>query len=184
MLKKFLFVLLVLLNFNINYLYANDNTIKKSPQTEAILKLDTITVNKSVKDKIYMEITEYSNIARAREYRIPTYPKHWLVKDLPKLKNTVLWQGIVKQSENKELIISLVENDFPPLDSDEPLGSIKLILNNKNNKVNINWDNAGFKEPIQIQKVTDKQSPNHIKFKMKNKHNEYTIEFLVIINSA
>lgn len=180
MLKKF-FITLLFFNFLIiNCLYAKNNLEKRSNGSnpaKIILKLKSITVNKLVKDKVYIEITEYSNIAKSKEYRIPSYPKHWLAQDFTKLKNTTLWQGTINKLENKELVISLVNNYFPPLENDKPLGSIKLTLNNNKNKIGINWDNAKFKEAIQIEKIPNKNFPNYATFKMKNKKSEYIIEF-------
>ena len=180
MLKKF-FITLLFFNFIIiNSLYAKNNLEKKSNDNnpaKIILKLKSITVNKLVKDKVYMEITEYSNVAKPKEYRIPSYPKHWLAQDFPKLKNTTLWQGTIDKIENKELVISLVNNYFPPLENDRPLGSIKLTLNNNKNKIGISWDNAKFKEAIQIEKISNKNFPNHATFNMKNKTSEYIVEF-------
>lgn len=181
MLKKF-FIALLFLNFIIiNCLHAENNLEKKSNSTNSakiILKLKSITVDKLVKDKIYIEITEYSNIAKPKEYRTPSYPKHWLAQDFSKLKNTILWQGTINKLETKELVISLVNNYFPPLENDKPLGSVKLTLNNnKKNKVDISWDNAKFKEAIQIEKISNKNFPNYATFKMKNKTSEYVIEF-------
>jgi hypothetical protein len=51
-------------------------------------------------------------VNKPKEYRIPSYPKHWLAQDFPKLKNTTLWQGKINSIENKELVISLVNNSF------------------------------------------------------------------------
>jgi len=183
MFKKTLFLLFVFLQCIIlNCSHAHDSDFNNSNPTEVIVKLDAITVNKPVKDKIYIEITEYSSINKAKEYRIPTYPKHWLIKDLPKLKNTILWNGIIQDSENKKLIISLVDNDYPPLDSDQPLGSVKLTLTNKNDKINIDWDKAGFKEPINIQKISSSDGSEHVTFKMQSKRSEYTVGFFVKTN--
>ena len=184
MFKKTLFLLFVFLQCIIlNCSHAHDSDFNNSNPTEVIVKLDAITVNKPVKDKIYIEITEYSSINKAKEYRIPSYPKHWLIKDLPKLKNTTLWKGTIQDSENKKLIISLVDNDFPPLDSDQPLGSVKLTLTNKNDKINIDWDKAGFKEPINIQKIASNDGSDHVIFKMQGKRSEYTVGFFVKTNS-
>lgn len=183
MFKK-IFITLLFLNFMaVDYSYASNNSAKKLAIPKVILQLDAITIDRLVEDKIYIEITEYSNLHKAKEYRIPTYPKHWLIKDLPKLKNIELWQGAVNKLENIELVVSVVDNDFPPFDSDRPLGSVKLKLENKHNLININWDSANFKEPIQIEKISHTKSPNHVKFKMKNQNSEYIIGFVVkVIN--
>lgn len=157
-----------------------------NPIIETKLYLEDIIVttnvnNKKYKDKIYIQITEYSDIKHAKEYRIPMYPKHWLQQDLLKLKNILLWHNLVESLESKKLIISLVEQEFQPLESDQSLGSIKLILDNKNQgkKMRINWDVAGFKEKIQIKKIINKKSPNTIMFNMQGKNGDYIVKFYV-----
>ena len=88
---------------------------------------------------------------------------------------------MVESLESKKLIISLVEQEFQPLESDQSLGSIKLILDNKNQgkKMRINWDVAGFKEKIQIKKIINKKSPNTIMFNMQGKNGDYIVKFYV-----
>ena len=191
MFKKILFLWLITVACitvnadNINNLDNDNNEANINPNVEVKVYLDTIKLNKPIKskDKVYIQITEYSNIAHAKEHRIPTYPKHWLQRDLLKLKNIILWQGVVESLETKQLIISLVENEFISLRGDESLGSIKLILDNQNQdqnqKINIAWDNAGFKEPIQIKKIINKKLPNHMVFQMQGKHSDYLVKFYV-----
>jgi len=191
MFKKFLLLWLIILTCvtvnadNISNIDNSDNEANVNPNVEVKVYLDEIKLNKATKpeNKIYIQITEYSNISHAKEHRIPTYPKHWLKRDLLKLKNIILWQGVVESLETKQLIISLVENEFISLRGDESLGSIKLILDNQNQdqnqKINIAWDNAGFKEPIQIKKIINKKLPNHIVFQMQGKHSDYLVKFYV-----
>ena len=188
--KKLLLWLIILTCIAVNAEHINsvdnsNNEANINPNVEVKVYLDAIKLNSSTKpeNKIYIQITEYSNIHHAKEHRIPTYPKHWLQRDLLKLKNIILWQGVVESLETKKLVISLVENEFISLRGDESLGSVKLILDNQdqeqNQKINITWDKAGFKEPIQIKKIINKKLPNHIAFQMQGKHSDYLVKFYV-----
>ena len=162
MFRKFLFLWLISLTCltvsaeDLNNLDNVNNEANINSNVEVKVYLDAIKLNKSIKqeNKVYLQITEYSNLTQAKEHRIPTYPKHWLQRDLLKLKNIILWKGVVESLETKRLIISLVDNEFISLRGDESLGSVKLILDNQNQeqKINIVWEKAGFKEPVQIKK--------------------------------
>lgn len=189
MFRKFLFLWLISLTCltvsaeDLNNLDNVNNEANINSNVEVKVYLDTIKLNKSIKqeNKVYLQITEYSNLTQAKEHRIPTYPKHWLQRDLLKLKNIILWKGVVESLETKRLIISLVDNEFISLRGDESLGSVKLILDNQNQeqKINIIWEKAGFKEPVQIKKIIDQQHPNHVAFIMHGKHSDYLVRFYV-----
>ena len=189
MFRKFLFLWLISLTCltvsaeDLNNLDNVNNEANINSNVEVKVYLDTIKLNKSIKqeNKVYLQITEYSNLTQAKEHRIPTYPKHWLQRDLLKLKNIILWKGVVESLETKRLIISLVDNEFISLRGDESLGSVKLILDNQNQeqKINIVWEKAGFKEPVQIKKIIDQKQPNHVAFTMHGKHSDYLVRFYV-----
>ena len=176
MVKKFLCLLIISLScINVNASHHKPNVV-----VEVYLEHIKASKPNNPKNRIYMQVTEYSNINRPKEYRIPTYPKHWLQQDFLKITDIRLWKGLVKSREKKELIISLIENEFPPLDSDEDLGSIKLVLDNQaqnDQKIKIIWDKANFKEPIQIKKIISKDSPHYVTFNMQGKNSDYTLSF-------
>lgn len=107
-----------------------------------ILKLDTIEKIKSQEkrgDELYFSITEYSSLEKARHYQVPDFPTHWLSDHLDKVKDVTLWKKTLKNDEAVELIISLVERDFPPWNVDDLLGSIKLKLRWNNGELKKEW---------------------------------------------
>jgi hypothetical protein len=182
-LKRLIWLILILSFTSVMSSIANAQS-NPNKQNKVILYLESISYNKSVKDKIFIHITEYSNIEEPTEYRLPTYPKHWLTKELGKLKDIVLWQGRLKNLENKSLVVSLVDHDNPPLDSNEPLGSVRLNLTNDAYKGIIsNWEDADFDEPIKIEKITDLDSASgYTTFKLTNEKNEYILNFFTKIS--
>jgi len=126
-------VWLISLNTSLAVINNNPATIKLYLE---YIKIDTKNNDpiKKHKNRLYIQITEYSDIKHSKEYRIPMYPKHWLAKDLAKLNKILLWQNTIDSCENKKLIISLIDQEFPPLENDQSLGSVKLVLNNNNAK--------------------------------------------------
>lgn len=174
-----LLILVWVIGLNTGLAVINNNPATVKLYLEYI-KIDTKYNNtiKKHKDRLYIQVTEYSDITPSKEYRIPMYPKHWLANDLAKLKNILLWQNTIESCENKKLIISLIDQEFPPLENDQSLGSVKLVLCNKNSKkLQVNWDAAGFKENVQIKKIFNKKSPNTIIFSMQGKNGDYLVKF-------
>lgn len=181
MVKKLLLYLIFLTATELSTASIDSNI---NPNIELKIYLDAIKVNKPIKpkDKIYIQVTEYSNIYKPKEHRIPAYPKHWLQRELSGLKNILLWHGVVESLEKKELIISLIEQELLPLNSDEPLGSVKLIMDNKHQgqKMLINWEQAGLKENVNIKKIktkTKSTKTSQVIFEMQGKNSNYLIKF-------
>lgn len=183
MIRKILLLALVwLISLNKSFAVINNNPATVKLYLEYI-KIDSSYNNTSTKHKnrLYIQVTEYSDIKHSQEYRIPMYPKHWLIKDLSKLKNILLWKNNIDFCENKKIIISLIDQAFPPLDNDQSLGSVKLILHNKKSRrLQVTWDAAGFKEDVQIKKIFNKKSPNTITFSMQSKQGSYLLKFYMI----
>ncbi|HXH55432.1 MAG TPA: hypothetical protein VNK03_06815 [Gammaproteobacteria bacterium] len=120
------------------FLFAND--IPKDMQVA--IKMVGIAVEKAANkdiDNLFFNITQYSNLKKGGEHRIPKYPKHWLSKQLPGLKNVVLWDGKIDRGESLKLILSLMEQDFPPWDLDDAIGAAEVILLNQNGHLKIQW---------------------------------------------
>jgi hypothetical protein len=180
MVKKLLLYLIVLTASEISIASLDSNI---NPNIELKIYLDAIKVNKPIKpkDKIYIQVTEYSNIYKSKEYRVPAYPKYWLQRELSELKSIILWHGAVESLEKKELIISLIEQNLFPLDIDASLGSIKLIMDNRHQgqKMLINWEQAGLKENVNIKKIKNKTKPtkpSQVIFEMQGKNSNYLIK--------
>lgn len=191
LIKNFLWIISIVSLIAVNADIIVDSETSINPNLIVKVYLDTIKINTPIrqsktkknklKDKICLQITEYSNLNEAKEYRIPSYPKHWLHRDLFKLRNIMLWQGVVESLESKDLILSLVETNFLPLNSDKSLGSIKLKLDNKDPDQNLKifWDKAGFKERTKIRKIINKKCSNYVVFYMEGKNSNYVISFYV-----
>jgi hypothetical protein len=138
-------------------------------QSAAVAKEITVAVNlvdiKTEKpseargDEIYFHLTKYSSLGTSKEERLPVFPLHWLSKQTNSIKNVVLWQGLLQEGESVKLIISLLEEDLPPWDADELLGSAQLTLTNKSGKLTKEWTIPVFEETQEVEmlKVAEPQ---------------------------
>lgn len=117
----------------------------------ARVTLDSIAVVKPSEksgDEIYFDITQYSNQGQSKTSRLPAAPQHWLSKQLSEVKNVTLWEGIVRDKEEVKVIFSVVEQDFPPWDVDEMIGSALLVLENVNGRLQYRWELPVFEEKV------------------------------------
>jgi hypothetical protein len=149
-------------------------------QVQANITLDSIEAKKLSKksgDKIYISITEYSNLDHGKTTRLPEKTTFWTSKQLAEIKNQILWSGKIKDNEEIKLIFSVVEQDVSSWDVDDLIGSAQLRLLNKNGKIENKWELPVFEEHTEVVlsasasgKVTSKQ-----RFIMKGLHSEYLV---------
>ncbi len=132
-------------------------------------------INKSERngDEIYLSITKYSNLSDPAIFRVPQFPMHWLSKELPKVSNIELWNGEVKEDETVLLIFSLLEQDVPPWNVDDHIGSAKVRITNKNGELLAVWGQPNF---IDQPKVMQSES-KYPEYTMYGDDSEYKIKF-------
>lgn len=102
-------------------------------------ELEKVTSQEKGGDELYFSITEYPATSPARHYQVPSFPSHWVSDYFKSLKNIVLWQKDMTTCEPTEIIFSLVEEDLPPWDPDDLLGSAKLKISCEAGKVVKEW---------------------------------------------
>jgi hypothetical protein len=116
---------------------------KKSPhQVQVALFLDKLTMIKTTEthgDELYIDVTAFSSVDKPSIKRVPEYPMHWLSKYSANLKNIKLWEKAIQDGETVALVISLVEEELPPWEVDELVGSIKLKLTNHKGHIQKTW---------------------------------------------
>lgn len=162
---------------------AATQSFKTTPQSSngitVRVTLDTIEAIKTADkggDELYFDITQYSNRGRAKTDRIPEAPEHWLSKQLPEVKNVLLWEGVVDEQEELKVIISLVEQDTAPWDVDDLIGSALLILENKKGKLIQRWELPVFEDHVSQEML---ESHNPQRFIMRGDQSQYNIAFKV-----
>ena len=137
------------------------------------IKLTKIAAEKTSEragDKLYFSISEYPNNSEPKLTRVPMFPLHWLSKDLPKHKNTKLWEGKVTDSESVLLIFSLIEQDILPFDPDHHVGSAQVKLINKGGKLSVKWGQPHFNDQPKVDQT-------NTKFVMFGNGSKYDVEF-------
>lgn len=144
---------LKLINFIIFVVGLVSNPVM-AKEIKVVLKLSSVQAEKTEEkkgDDVYFSITEYSSLGHSKEDRVPVSPAHWLSKQLSGVKNIPLWEASLKENEEVKLIISLNEQDFPPWDVDDLLGSAQLSLKNHAGKLEKEWSIPVFEETKEVE---------------------------------
>lgn len=120
-----------------NYSMGNVKTAPASQQ----LVLEYILLEKptSNDDKLYINIATYSSMNVSNDYQIPEAPLHWDVRSLEQIKDLVLWEKSLASDESVDFVLSLIENDMPPWNPDELLGTVKLTVRSKHHNISSVW---------------------------------------------
>lgn len=90
-------------------------------------------------DEVYISVTKYSNLNRPEEFRIPSSPDNWFFKRLTEANNVTLWQGSLAKGEEIKLMISIVEQDFPPWGVDDLIGTLQVMLKEVKGRLVEEW---------------------------------------------
>lgn len=117
------------------------------------IKLDKIEAKKTNEkngDELYFSTIEYSSRNTPTINRVPIFPTHWLSKDLDKLHNVVLWQGTLHTSESVLLVLSLIEQDLPPWDVDDHIGSVQVKMANKEGELQVQWGQPHYRDQPKV----------------------------------
>lgn len=138
--------------------------------------IDAQKTSEKAGDEIYIDITQYSNMGGSKILRVPELPLHWRSKDLAQVKDLKLWEGTVQDNEEFKLIFSVVEQDNPPWDVDELIGSSLLEIENNEGKLKYHWELPVFEDRVE-QEMLPGENPK--RFIMKGEHSQYAVDFVV-----
>ena len=109
------------------------------------LVLDNIKQIKTVEnygDELYWVITEFKSNGKNKQYTIPRYPVHWPSKALDQIKKLTLWNSELKDGQSVILYVELVEHDAPPFNVDDSIGSVRLVIKNRKNRLKVDWQDS------------------------------------------
>ena len=112
--------------------------------------IEAISVTEKGGDEIYFSVTTYPKNARATYERVPMFPVHWLAKSLENIKGVVLFERSFTEGDGAQVILSLVEQDIPPWNIDDHLGSVKLTFANENGRLNEKWSIPNYKDETSV----------------------------------
>ena len=150
------------------------------PPIKLTVKLTSIKIEKTsdrTQDKIYFAITEYSNTGRSRESRIPFQPEYWLSQNIKQVKDLVLWQGDIQQGEEVKLVLSLLEQDIPPWNPDDLIGSAELVVKNEKGTLHTEWKIPAYEEIIETEMKPNSKKKGLQEFVFKGAEAHYEVAF-------
>jgi len=90
-------------------------------------------------DELYLTVTVYPSKGKSKHYHLPRKPQHWRSNNLKKVTKVPVWEGSLPESEAVTVIISLMEKDLPPWNTDDLIGSVRVHLRNNKGKLESNW---------------------------------------------
>lgn len=125
----------------------------KSVSPELILMhINPIKTLESSGDELYFDITEYPSSGKASHMRIPEYPLHWPSRHVKKLKEVSLWHKTLAPEQAVTLIVSLVEQDTPPWNTDDLIGTVRLHVKNVEGRLEYSWSTPNRADaPVSVQ---------------------------------
>jgi len=107
--------------------------------TVSLLKIEEVKAQEAGGDELYLHITQYHSSGESETQTFPRRPTYWPSEHLDKIKNVKIWDNKLNKGESVEVIISLLEQDFHPWNTDDLVGTIKLRLRNDNGSLQSNW---------------------------------------------
>jgi hypothetical protein len=121
-------------------------------------------------DELFISVTEFPEEGVPKNYQIPSFPTHWLSAHLKNVKDVTLWQKDMQTCKGVKVVFSLVEEDVPPWNLNDLLGSVVLDLKCENGKAVPNWT-------IPNKENTEKLTEGPSKFLFKGYNSEYHADF-------
>jgi len=103
-----------------------------------LLKIEEIKTDES-REELYIHVTHYHEKGDAGASVIPEHPMYWPSEHLSKVSDVALWDGELKEGQSVVILISLMEKDFPPWNTDDLVGTVRLRLKNDHGDLVSNW---------------------------------------------
>lgn len=103
-------------------------------------QIKMLRTNDKFGDEVYFVVTEYHSDGHSRQYTVPHYPAHWMSKSLPRMKNVKLWSEPLNEGEGVVVVLELMEQDAPPFDVNESIGSTEIRLANQKGQLSVKWN--------------------------------------------
>lgn len=140
-----------------------------------LTKLTAHNVINEDPSRFYFSISVFPSNSSASELRVPEYPLHWLAADLPHLKNCKLWQGTVENNSSVTVVLSLMDQKIPLLETDDLFGVIQVEIDNINGKIISYWCKSSDLAPTLVEQPNTKRP----RFIMYGGDHPYVVEFKV-----
>ncbi len=114
-------------------------TAKSVKPNVSMIHLKAIKTAEKNGDELYLAVTAYPSDGQPTHYQIPKYPLHWPSAKLDSLKNIKIWQDKLKPGQAVTLIVSLLEQDSPPWNTDDLIGTVRIRMKNKDGQLETSW---------------------------------------------
>mgnify|MGYP000258142799 CR=1 FL=1 len=171
LLKKFCVlcsgIILVLSSFCIN--------AKEQNVTIKMIKIEAVKTVEDRGDELYFSITQHTNKEEPKLFRVPMFPLHWLSKELPEIKNISIWKAKLADNQSILVMLSLMEQDLEPWNSDDHIGSVQVQIINDKGKISTKWGRPHLSDQPEVKQPNQKQP----KFVLMGHGAEYKVEFTV-----
>lgn len=128
-------------------------------------------------DELYISVTEFAKNQKPRFHQIPRFPAHWTSDNLDGIKDVVLWKKAMKTCTPTTVIFSLVEEDLPPWNTDDLVGSVQLQISCTQGKMKTEWKIPNANRAIPV-------SGNKNAFEMTGERAKYLMNMNIIKNKV
>jgi len=104
-----------------------------------LLKIEQLQTLESGGEEIFLHITAYHSNGKSESMTLPRHPSFWPSEHLEKVSDVDVWDGILRENESVVLLISAMEKDFHPWNTDDLIGTIRLRMINMNGRLKSEW---------------------------------------------
>lgn len=105
----------------------------------SLKRLQQVLQQEKAGDELYISVTEFTENERPKFYQIPRFPAHWTSENIGSIKDVVLWKKAMKTCTPTRVIFSLVEEDLPPWNTNDLVGSMQLEVSCEKGKMKTSW---------------------------------------------
>lgn len=166
-----IFVSCCIFVFSMN-VWANDKILHV---TVKLLKIQAMKNVEKSGDEVYFSISEYMVKKEPILTRVPIFPLYWKSKDLSMIQDVVLWSGDIKIDHSASVVLTVMEQDLPPFNPDDLIGSVQVKLKNNKGKIASEWSIPKYRDQPKIEQP-DSKVP---KFFMYGDGSKYAVVFSV-----
>jgi hypothetical protein len=126
------------------------NNARAAMDIHPILKIVDIKATKTQEnggDEVYVQIAEYDSNGSSRAFTVPRLPLTWPSKHIDQVDDVQIWGGVLSKDQSTSLVVSFMDHDESPFNTDDLIGVFKLNIKNKNGKLVSDWTipNVGIK---------------------------------------
>lgn len=123
-------------------------------------------------DELYLTVTSFPTKGKPKHRRLPEYPLFWPGRAIDKVQKLLLWNEKVNDGQGVRILVSLIEQDSPPWNLDDEIGSVSLKLYNNKGRIDVEWERPNVEAS---KKVSVKSLRNNLVIKFSGKGQTYDI---------